>query len=101
MTSTEMRVRVLLSVQRALLGHIGTAVRAILCRWTENEIHVRAVFDGEIREDDAEAISEAETEVIADFPSETAVFFKLERCDHPASIRHDADEQMVFQRLEQ
>jgi hypothetical protein len=51
MISTEIRVRVLLSVQRALLGHIGTAVRAIMCRWTEDEIHVRAVFDGEISDD--------------------------------------------------
>jgi hypothetical protein len=72
MTSTDMRVRVLLSVQRELLGHIGTAVRAITCRWTEDEIHVRVVFNGEISDDDAEAISEAETEVIADFPSQIA-----------------------------
>lgn len=95
-----MRVHVLLSVQRALLGHIGTAVRAIMCRWAEDEIHVRAVFDGEISDDDAEAISEAETEVIADFPSRTAVCFKLERCDHPASIKQNADEEVVFRRME-
>jgi hypothetical protein len=100
MISTEIRVRVLLSVQRALLGHIGTAVRAIMCRWTEDEIHVRAVFDGEISDDDAEAISEAETEVIADFPSQTAVCFKLERRDRPASIAHEAYEEVVFRRLE-
>jgi hypothetical protein len=100
MTETDMRVRVLLSVQRALLGHIGTAVRAIMCQWNEDKIHVRAIFDGEISDDDAEAISEAETEVFADFPSRTSVCFKLERCDRPLSIKHNADEVMVFKRLE-
>lgn len=95
-----MRARVLLSVQRALLGHIGTKVRAIACKWSEDEIQVRVVFDGEIGDDDAEAISKAETEVIADFPSQIAIHFKLERCDHPASIKHDSHEQAVFRRLE-
>jgi len=69
MTSSDMRVRVLLSVQRALLGHIGIAVRAIVCRRAKDKVHVRTVFDGEIKDDDAEAMSEAETEVLADFPS--------------------------------
>lgn len=100
MASTETRVRVLLSTQRALLGHIGTAVRKITCRWTEDEIHVRVVFDGEISEDDAEAISEAQTEVMADFPSYTVVCFKLERCDHPAPFQYQDDEVAVFRRLE-
>ncbi|WP_070245920.1 hypothetical protein [Duganella phyllosphaerae] len=100
MTSTDMRVRVLLSVQRTLLGHIGTAVRAIMCRWTKDEIHVRAVFDGEINDEHAEAISEAETEIIADFPSQVAVCFKLERCDYPALIQHEIDEVAVFRRME-
>ena len=100
MTSTDMRVRVLLSLQRALVGHIGTAVRAIVCRWTKDEIHVRTVFDGEINDDDAEEIAEAETEVIADFPSQVAVFFKLERLDYPALIEHEIDEVAVFRRME-
>lgn len=90
----------MLSTQRALLGHIGPAVRRILCRWTESEIHVRIVFDGEISEIDAEAMSDAETEVFADFPPRIAVFFRLERCDSPAHVKHDNDEVAVFQRLE-
>lgn len=95
-----MRVRVLLSVQRALLGHIGTAVRAIVCRWTKDEIHVRAVFDGEIDDENAEAFSEAETEVNADFPSQVIVYFKLERHDYPVSIKLQIDEVAVFRRME-
>lgn len=100
MTSTDMRIRVLLSVQRALLGHIGTSVRAIVCRWTKDEIHVRIVFDGEINDDNAEAMSEAETEVVADFSSQVEVCFKLERCDYPALIKHEIDEVAVFRRME-
>jgi len=100
MTSTDMRARVLLSVQRALLGQIGAAVRAIMCRWTENEIYVRVVLDGEISDRDAEAISEAETEVIADFPSQVVVCFKLERHDYPTLIKYEIDEVAVFRRME-
>ena len=100
MTSSDMRVRVLPSVQRAFLGHIGIAVRAIVCRWATDKIHVRTVFDGEINDDDAEAMSEAETEVVADFPSHVEVFFKLERCDYPASIKHEIDEVAVSRRME-
>ena len=100
MTSTEMRVRVLLSVQRALLGHIGIAVRTIGCRWTKDEILVRTVFDGEINDDDAEAMSEAETEVIADFPSQVEVSFNLERRDYPTLIKYEIDEVEVFRRME-
>lgn len=100
MTSSDMRIRVLLSVQRALLGQIGIAVRAIVCRWAKDKIHVRTVFDSEINDDDAEAMSEEKTEVLADFPSQVEVCFKLERCDYPASIKHDIDEVAVFQRME-
>ena len=100
MTSTDIRVRALLSVQRALLGHIGTAVRAVTCRWTNDEIHVRVVFDDEINDDNAEVISEAETEVNADFSSQVAVCFKLERRDYPVAIKYEFDEVAVFRRME-
>jgi len=80
--------------------HIGTAVRAVTCRWTNDEIHVRVVFDGEINDDNAEAISEAETEVNADFSSQVAVCFKLERRDYPVAIKYEFDEVAVFRRME-
>lgn len=99
-TSSDLRGRVLLSVQRALLGHIGIAVRAITCRWTQDEIVVRAIFEGDASEDDIEAISVAETEVMADFPSRVAVCFKIERCDYPAAIPEREGELAVFRRLE-
>lgn len=43
----------------------------------------------------------SKTEVIADFPPHTAVFFKLERCDGPTRMQHEHHEVAVFQRLEQ
>lgn len=101
MTSTDMRVRMLLSMQRALLGQVGPAVRAIACRWTDESIHVRVVVDGAIGDADAEAMSEAETEVMADFPSRITVRFRLERRDHPAPVGHENGELRVFHRLEQ
>jgi len=33
MEKAQLRAHVLLGIQRALLGHVGTAVRTILCRW--------------------------------------------------------------------
>jgi hypothetical protein len=100
MTSSDLHVRVLLSIQRSLLGHIGIAVRAIICRWTQHEINVRVIFDGEASSEDIEALLVAETEVMADFPSWVAVCFKLERSDYPASIQQKDGEVAVFRRLE-
>jgi hypothetical protein len=94
-----MRANVLLSLQRVLLGHIGMAARRVSFRWTRDSIHVRVVFDGEISEVDTDAMSVAETEVIADSPQFTVVIFRLERCDSPARIKDDTDEVAVFMRL--
>lgn len=99
MKPSDLRVSVLLGMQRALLGCVGPAVRKIMCQWNEHEIQVRVVFGGEIGEDDADAMSEAETEMMADFPSH-AVSFKLERCDNPEKISLSKDEHTVFSRLE-
>lgn len=62
MKENDLRATVLLGVQVALLGCIGLGIRKVLCRWNDSEIRVRAIFDGEIREEDAEAMLEAETE---------------------------------------
>ena len=99
MKPSDLRVSVLLGMQRALLGCIGPAVRKIMCRWNEREVLARVVFDGEKGKVDAEAMSEAETEMMADFPNHT-VSLKLERCDSPAKITQSRDEQTVFSRLE-
>lgn len=99
MQDSDLRVSVLLTMQIALLGAVGPNVRKILCRWNASEIMVRAVFDGPIREDDAEVMLEVETEIMASFPGHD-ISLVCERHDAPQPIPRRDDEQAVFARLE-
>jgi hypothetical protein len=65
----EERTRVLLSVQRALLGEITPGMRAIAVDWDQERIRIRVLHDGpwdaSLEADfDAGAVSQ----VVADFP---------------------------------
>jgi hypothetical protein len=62
------RARLLLSVQRALLGAIGESVQAICVDWDERRIMMTAFSAGELTDDEREALEVAATEVVADFP---------------------------------
>ena len=99
MQDNDLRRSVLLTMQVALLGAVGPDVRKILCRWNASEIRVRAVFDGPIHEDDAEAMNEVETEMMASFPGHD-ISVVCERHDAPLEIPRRDDEQAVFARLE-
>lgn len=99
MKANDLRASVLLGMQVALLGCIGCGVRKILCRWNDHEIRARAIFDGEIREEDAEAMLDAETEIMASFPNHD-VSITCERCDAPLAIPRVDGEFAVFARLE-
>jgi hypothetical protein len=99
MKANDLRASVLLGMQVALLGCIGCGVRKILCRWNDQEIRARAIFDGEIPEEDAEAMLEAETEIMASFPDHD-VSITCERCDAPLPIPRVDGEYAVFARLE-
>jgi hypothetical protein len=72
-----------------------------MCQYTENEILVPVVVDGQLSDEETDAISVAGNEVMADFPPHIAVFFKLELCDSPTHITHDTHEIAVYERLEQ
>jgi hypothetical protein len=74
----DLRTAVLLSIQRALLGNLGTRVRLVTCRWSEHDIKMRAV---------------------ADFPDHD-VSLTCERYDAPQNIPREADEYAVFRRFE-
>ena len=99
MKVNDLRASVLLGMQVALLGCIGCGVRKILCRWDDREIKARAIFDGEIHEEDVEAMLEAETEIMASFPNHE-VSITCERCDAPLVIPRGDGEYAVFARLE-
>ena len=99
MKDNDVRISVLLTMQVALLGAVGPDVREVLCRWSASEISIRAVFDGPVREDDAEAMLEVETEMMASFPGHD-ISLVCERCDAPQAILMRDGEQAVFARLE-
>jgi hypothetical protein len=67
MNQNDIRVRLLLSMQRALLGMIYPSVRAIAVGFDQlKKLKVIYYLDREPVEDDYESISELTTEVIAD-----------------------------------
>lgn len=68
MNSIELRTRVLLSLQSALLGEITPNVRGITCRWDTSEIMIVCYLQGEVSEDIEESMACVATEVMADFP---------------------------------
>jgi hypothetical protein len=63
----QIRVRLLLSIQRALLGAVPATLREVACGWEGTEVKLRFVFDGEIDTDDYEGAQIVGSEVIADF----------------------------------
>jgi hypothetical protein len=97
MKNTELRVRVLLTLQVSLLGMVTGNMRSVFVSWTETEIHIRAVFDEEVIPKDVEIANEIESEVISHLPAHE-VFCRAEAClmsDKPVPF---AGEILVFQR---
>jgi hypothetical protein len=82
----QLRAQVLLSVQRALLGEVSSALRGVTVGWQDQVIELRAYFDGPISEDDRESISCVGSEVIADFPDPWTI--------NEEAVRRDAPEPM-------
>lgn len=90
MTGTDMRrCEVLLSLQRALLGEVGPSLRAVTVNYAESSLHFEAFFDGAITDENREAMSLVETEVMADFPSTHTITHEVTRLDAPALIPKD------------
>jgi hypothetical protein len=90
----------LLSVQRALLGAVSPALRAVTAETRATEVRLRFVFDGPIDEGDLEAARIAGTEVIADYPSPWIINDEMVRLDHPADVREGALQHWVYLRKE-
>jgi hypothetical protein len=82
----QIRMRLLLSVQRALLGAVPATLREVSCGWAGTEIKLRFVFDGEIDPDDYEGAQIAGTEVIADFSAPWTVVEEIVRVDYPTDL---------------
>ena len=99
MTEIELRIRVLLTMQSALLGAIRPNIRAVACRWDFNSIHIRSIYDGEISNADKELIDDVATEVISHFP-DAAISIECVRSDAPERLVVDVTESYVYRRSE-
>lgn len=98
MNATELRVRVLLTLQVALLGMVTANMRSVAVSWTDKDVRIRVVFDERVSPEDAELASEIESEVISHLPHHT-VRCQAEACLIPTEkVRISPDEVLVFQR---
>ena len=79
----EIRTRLLLSLQRALLGAVPPALRQVSCGWSGTEITLRFVFHGPISDADRETAQIVGSEVIADFPDPWTITEDIIRLDQP------------------
>ena len=92
------RSQVLLSLQRALLGEVFPALRAITVEWSDSVVKFYAYVDGFLNEKDAESLSCVSAEVAADFWDGVEIDYEIVRLDFPGKI---VDERMrVFHRRE-
>lgn len=94
------RIRLLLSLQGALLGAVPPTLRSVTCGWEGTEIKLLFLFDGVISEHDEECARIVTTEVIADFTAPWTIAEEIERRDYPADRRDRALPLWVYARQE-
>jgi hypothetical protein len=80
------RAQVLLSLQRAMLGEVFPALRAITVEWTDAAVKFYAYVDGPLDENDSESLSCMSAEVAADFWEGVDVDYETIRLDFPSKI---------------
>lgn len=86
MTLQEVEVRLLMSLKRSMLGCIPNSLRAIKYRIEGENITVICIADGPLSEEEAEAISCAQTETLTDFIHTHVVEFETHEIPMPAPI---------------
>ena len=99
MTNIDLRMRVLLSIQGSMLGLITPNIRGITCKWNEAQIWLRAIFDGEISDDDEEHMSELLTELVSQLPAHNSDI-ELVRNDFPEAMGPFFLDEWVYRRYE-
>lgn len=99
MTDNELRIKVLLSLQVALLGEITPNIRGITCGWSTSLIRIHCYFQGEINDDDKESMECVETEIIAGF-TEHEVNLECKRLDLPEPLNPHTLSAWVYRRRE-
>jgi len=82
-------------MQSSALAPAGSArggqphLRAVTVSYTDSSVQFEAYFDGEVTDEDREAMSLVEIEVMADFPSSHVIRHELKRLDAPTLIPKD------------
>jgi hypothetical protein len=79
-------IRARLSAQRALLGEVSPALRAVVLSVEQAAVEVRCYFDGAVGSDDEESMSYVETEMLADCGPGETVTARCIRLDAPMPI---------------
>lgn len=64
-----------MSLQRAMVGEVFPALRAVTVEYTSTTAHFYAYIDGSLQPEDRESISCICTEMIADFPASVTIEF--------------------------
>jgi hypothetical protein len=67
--NSDAKADIRLSAQRALWGRVPQSLRAFSIELNENVIRVRSIFDETMAEADKELLSEAGSEIVADYPA--------------------------------
>ena len=81
-----LRHKILLSVQRGLLGSVTSNIRGVATDWNDSEIRIVCYYHGPISDDDREEMSCVHTEVATDFIDIAPVDFVLEQLDMPKKL---------------
>lgn len=97
MNKTELRTRVLLALQVALLGAVTERMRSVLVSWTASEVRVRLFFANELTKADLENSAEIETELASHLPDQ-AISCAAFSCVPGEKVVPGAGEVFVYQR---
>lgn len=97
MNKIELRARVLLTLQVALLGMVTSNLRSVLTSWTATDVYIRMIFDGMVSSDETELASEIETEVISHLPKLSVTCTAISSLSFE-NVTPLANEVLVFQR---
>jgi hypothetical protein len=85
-SNLDLRAKVLLCVQRALVGHVTANIRFVACRWTSAAIEARTIYDEAPSSSDLEEMSFVESEILADFPTMSVHVQCVESSAAPAAL---------------
>lgn len=86
MSTDPMRPRVLHSIQRALLGEVFPALRAVTVEWRADLVKFYAYVDGSVTDEDMLSLSCVSAEVAADFEATVDIDYEVVRLDAPEAI---------------